>query len=110
MANALQRKANRNDIEQISKMMMSLSKWTGNDTDRLEDAKNMIEQEVDKKISNQHNSLEDGIRKQLNKDLNRINAELLNLNTVLTKVSAESKKNEEGLTARLSHLETKVRD
>ena len=97
MANALQRKANRNDIEQISKMMMSLSKWTGNDTDRLEDAKTKMEVEIDKKLNSQQSTLEDGIRKQFNRDMQRVNSEILNLNTVLTKMAGENRQNEDKL-------------
>ena len=89
---------------------MSLSKWTGNDTDRLEDAKTKMEVEIDKKLNSQQSTLEDGIRKQFNRDMQRVNSEILNLNTVLTKMAGENRQNEDKLQQRLNHLESKIRD
>ena len=91
-------------------MMMSLSKWTGNDTDRLENAKTKMEVEIDKKLNSQQSTLEDGIRKQFNRDMQRVNSEILNLNTVLTKMAGENRQNEDKLQQRLNHLESKIRD
>lgn len=91
-------------------MMMSLSKWTGNDTDRLEDAKTKMEVEIDKKLNCQQSTLEDGIRKQFNRDMQRVNSEILNLNTVLTKLAGENRQNEDKLQQRLIQLDSKIRD
>jgi hypothetical protein len=67
----------------------------------MEDTKTKLELDIDRKIATQQSSLEDGIRKQINRDMQRINGEVLNLNTILTKLTVESRSLEEKLSAKI---------
>jgi hypothetical protein len=67
----------------------------------MEDTKTKLELDIDRKIATQQSSLEDGIRKQINRDMQRINGEVLNLNTILTKLTVESRSLEEKLIAKI---------
>lgn len=47
VVDALQRKANRNEVESMNKMILSLSKRIGKDAGNIEDAKTHLEVDID---------------------------------------------------------------
>lgn len=95
VANALQRKANRNDIESLSKMVITLTNMTNSDSHLLDEAKSSLEQDLNRKMHSAQAAVEDGLRKQLSRDMQRLNGEILNLNTIITKLTVESRGSEE---------------
>ena len=50
-------------------MIHSLSKWTGNDVDRLDDIKVQLELDLDKKLDAELSTLKETIRKQMSRDI-----------------------------------------
>ena len=89
----------------MGKLIAGLSQGSPVAVSSLEDTKTKLELEIDRKLATQQNSLEDGIRKQLNRDMQRINGEVLNLNTILTKLTVENRSLEEKL---LMNFENKM--
>ena len=114
VANALQRKANKIDMEPLQKQLKSIDQammlTTGSGTihDKinemsrmLEDTKTSMDLRLDERLSRKVNEMEDNYKKYMNRDIQRINGELLNLNSSFSKICLEQKGMEEKIKTKL---------